>query len=65
MSVPKKRKTSSSVKQGRSHLALKKTVLSKCPKCGKALKAHTACTFCGNYKNKEVIKPKTKSKKKK
>ncbi len=65
MSVPKKRKTPGSVRQGRSHLALKKVVLSKCSKCGKAIKAHTACSFCGNYKNKEVIKPKTKLAKKK
>ena len=63
MSVPKKRKTSSSVRQGRSHLALKKTNLAKCPKCGRAIKPHTACSFCGYYKGKEVIKTKRKVKK--
>lgn len=63
MSVPKKRRTSSSVGRRRSHHALKEVTLNKCSQCGKAVKPHTACSFCGTYKGKQVIKPKTKQKK--
>jgi len=65
MSVPKKRRTKSSVGSRRSHHALKKINLKKCPKCGRAVEPHRACSFCGTYKNKEVIKIDTKDKKKK
>jgi len=64
MSVPKKRRTKSSVGRRQSHHALKKTTLSKCPQCGRAVEPHKACSFCGTYKGKEVIKIKTKAKKK-
>lgn len=65
MSVPKKRRTKSSVGKRRSHHALKKTTLNKCSQCGKAVKPHKACAFCGTYKGKQVIKVKTKTKDKK
>jgi len=60
MSVPAKRRASSESARRRSHLALKKVVLNKCPQCGKAVKPHKACLFCGTYKGKEVIKINTK-----
>ncbi len=60
MSVPKKRRTKSSVGQRRSHHALKSVNLSKCPQCGKAVEPHKACAFCGTYKKREVIKIKEK-----
>ena len=63
MSVPKKRRTKSSVGNRRSHHALKTTTLNKCPQCGKAVRPHVACTFCGNYKSKEAVKIKSKTKK--
>lgn len=63
MSVPKKRRTKSSVGNRRSHHALKKTTLNKCPKCGKTVRPHTACSFCGVYKGQEVVKIKDKTKK--
>jgi len=65
MSVPKKRRTKSSAGGRRSHHALKKINLSTCSKCGRAVKPHRACAFCGTYNKKEVIKIKTKDKKKK
>ena len=65
MSVPKKRRTKSSRGNRRSHHALKEITLSKCPQCGRAVKPHTACTFCGAYKGEEVVKIKTKDTKKK
>ena len=64
MSVPKKRRTSSSAGRRRSHHALKKAILSTCPKCDSAVMQHTACEFCGTYKNREVITIKEKSVKK-
>lgn len=65
MSVPKKRKTSSSIRQQRSHHSLKKQTLATCSKCGQAVKPHCACSFCGNYKDRVVLKVETKTKNKK
>lgn len=63
MSVPKKRKTRSATRQQRSHHSLKKQTLANCSKCGQAIKPHTACSFCGNYNGKVVLKIKDKTKK--
>jgi len=65
MANPKKKKTHSKTHQGRSHLALKKVVLKKCPKCGAARRPHTVCGFCGSYKGQAVLKIKAKTSKKK
>ena len=65
MANPKKRKTHSATHKSRSHLALKKVTLNKCPKCGKALKPHNACVACGSYKGREVKKVKIKAQSKK
>ena len=65
MSTQAKKRTSSQKNRRRSHHALTKITLSKCPQCGKAIKPHTACEFCGTYKGKEVIKIKVKTKKEK
>ena len=64
MSLPKKRKTRSSVGQSRSHQALKKKTLNSCPNCGQAVLPHRVCGFCGSYKNKIVLKIKDKKSKK-
>lgn len=64
MSVPKKRRTKSSVGNRRSHFALKNAVLTTCPKCDKAVQMHTACAFCGTYKKREAITIKEKATKK-
>ena len=61
MSVPKKRRTSSSVGRRRSHHALKKVALIKCSKCGKSTEPHRACSFCGTYRDREIIKIKEKT----
>ncbi len=65
MSVPKKRRTRSSVKRRQSHDSLKKKNLAVCLQCGKAVLSHTACLICGYYKGKQVIKIKSKVDKKK
>lgn len=55
MPVPKQRHTKSRRNRRRSHLALKKKNLSKCPKCGEPILSHRYCANCGYYKNREVI----------
>lgn len=55
MSVPKRKKTKSSVKQRRMHQFLVEPVLTPCPKCNKPRKLHSVCPNCGFYKGKEVI----------
>lgn len=61
MANPKKQKTHSATHKSRSHLALKKKVLNKCPKCGQALKPHNACSACGYYRGKAILKIKLKA----
>lgn len=65
MANPKKRKTHSAAHKGRAHLALKKQILNKCPKCGQAVKPHNACGVCGSYRGREVRRIKIKATKKK
>jgi large subunit ribosomal protein L32 len=63
--VQMKRRTSSDRDKRRSHDALKKVTLNKCPQCGKAVPPHTACAFCGSYRGREAVKIKVKAKTKK
>lgn len=65
MSVPTQRRTSSKVGQRRSHHALEKVVLNKCEECGKAVRPHSACPTCGNYKGRKAVKIKAKKAKSK
>ena len=64
MPEPAKRRSRSKARRGRAHQALKNVSLSKCQKCGKSVRPHRACSFCGVYKGKEVIKIKGKRVKK-
>lgn len=64
MALQSQRRTKSSKKRRASHFALDKKQLTKCPKCGKAIKPHCACKSCGTYKGKEAVKIKSKIKKK-
>jgi large subunit ribosomal protein L32 len=65
MSVPGQRRSSSQAKRGRSHQALKKITLNKCSKCGQATQPHKACSFCGTYRGRQVVKVKTRAGKEK
>jgi large subunit ribosomal protein L32 len=65
MPVPAKRRSRSKGRRNRAHQSLKKIKTNKCPKCGQVILSHSACGFCGTYKGREVIKIKTKIKKKK
>ena len=55
MAVPKQRKTKSRQGQRRMHIYLKPSSLVTCPKCGKPIRPHRVCSYCGYYKGKEVI----------
>jgi large subunit ribosomal protein L32 len=55
MSVPKHRKNKSRARTKRSHHAIKTTTVNFCVKCGYAIKPHTACSNCGDYKGRKVI----------
>ena len=63
MSVPAQRRTKSSKKKRASHFALKKVNFSACPKCKRPVLSHHACSFCGTYAGREVLKIKLKGKK--
>ncbi|MEK9170829.1 MAG: 50S ribosomal protein L32 [Patescibacteria group bacterium] len=53
--VQVKRQTKGKRNRSRSHLALTKTFLAACAKCGKAVLPHHICAYCGFYDGKEVI----------
>ena len=54
--VPFRRTSKTKKRMRRTHL--KKTVgaITTCSECGAAIRPHRACTKCGFYKGKEVIK---------
>lgn len=56
MAVPFRRTSKTKKKMRRTHLKKEAPTMTKCPHCGEILKPHRACTKCGYYKNKEVIK---------
>ncbi len=58
MSVPKRRKTHSKTRKGRSHQALKNVQGVLCSNCKQPVLPHRACTACGYYKGKQVMRTK-------
>ncbi len=55
MTVPKSRGTKSKRDKRRLHIFLKKPTVTKCSKCGKMIRPHTTCSFCGYYKGRQII----------
>ncbi|MFH1867067.1 MAG: 50S ribosomal protein L32 [Patescibacteria group bacterium] len=62
MGLPGHRRTSSHKRRRASHFALSKTHLSNCSHCHKPVKPHHACTNCGYYRGRLVLKIKSKAK---
>ena len=62
MSTPKKRQTKSSRRMRASHFALSLKKSNTCPQCKKAVLPHHACSYCGTYGNKKVLKTKADKK---
>ncbi len=56
MAVPFRRTSKTKKRMRRTHLKKEVGAITTCPKCGAAIRPHRACTKCGNYKGKEVIK---------
>lgn len=55
MAVPRKRKSNSRRKNQRSHDALRRPTISKCPNCESPRLPHRVCGECGFYNGKEVV----------
>lgn len=60
MALPTQKRSKSRQKIRQYQYRLKKLNLSVCPKCKKPVRPHHICLFCGTYKEKEIIKPKSK-----
>lgn len=56
MAVPFRRTSKTKKAMRRTHLKKDAPALTTCSKCGNTLKPHRACTKCGYYAGKEVIK---------
>ncbi len=54
MAVPKKRKSHSKTRMGRSHHALSPTWTLTCVQCGAPHLPHTVCGNCGYYRGRQV-----------
>ncbi len=59
MAVPFRRTSKTKKRMRRTHLKKEVGALTTCSKCGATLRPHRACTKCGNYKDKEVLKVKS------
>ena len=55
MPIPRQRHTKGRRNRRRSHLALKKTNLTACAKCGQMNLPHQVCLNCGTYAGREVV----------
>lgn len=54
--LPARRISKTSKRMRRTHLKKDAPTITKCANCGETLMPHRACTKCGYYKGKEVIK---------
>lgn len=55
MGLPGKKLSKSSKRRRAAHFALDQIQLVACKKCSKAILPHRACTYCGTYKNRQVM----------
>jgi len=56
MSVPTQRHTKSRKRKRRATKKTSSPTLTICPKCKRPVLPHRACSFCGTYQGKEVLK---------
>lgn len=56
MAVPFRRTSKTKKRMRRTHLKKTVNAMVACPKCGAMIRPHRACTECGYYNGKEVIK---------
>ncbi|HSG30281.1 MAG TPA: 50S ribosomal protein L32 [Thermodesulfobacteriota bacterium] len=50
MALPKRKKSTSKSKKGRTHYKVKSPGASECPNCSEIKPPHRACPSCGFYK---------------
>ena len=56
MAVPFRRTSKTKKNMRRTHLKKEVGALTTCPNCGASIRPHRACTKCGNYNGKNVLK---------
>jgi large subunit ribosomal protein L32 len=64
MPNPKRRHSNTRTRKRRTHDVMTVANTSGCTNCGKPIRSHRVCPFCGYYKGRQVIQIKTKEKKK-
>ncbi len=55
MGLPGHRRTSSDKRRRAAQHGLTATNPTICPKCGKSIRPHRACAFCGTYRGRQVL----------
>lgn len=55
MAVPKRKMSRANTRARRSQWKATATTLVACPRCTRAKRPHTACSFCGTYGDREVL----------
>jgi large subunit ribosomal protein L32 len=55
MAVPRHKHTRASVGQRRMHIFITPAALTSCRKCGKKVRPHIVCKYCGFYKDREIV----------
>lgn len=55
MALPKHKHSSARRDKRRSHLAMRPTNLTRCAQCGKAIRPHRVCSFCGTYRGRQAV----------
>ena len=56
MPLPKRRHSNARTRKRRSHHALSMPTLVECPNCHERKLPHRACSACGYYRGREVVK---------
>ncbi|MDD2238561.1 MAG: 50S ribosomal protein L32 [Bacilli bacterium] len=56
MAVPARRTSKTKKRMRRTHLKKTAPNIVVCPNCEESIMPHRACTKCGYYKGKEIIK---------
>lgn len=55
MGVPKRKTSKMRLRTRKAANRWHAPKLSKCPQCGSSVLAHTACSACGYYKERQVL----------
>ena len=61
MAVPQRRTSKTRKRKRRTHFKLAVPGMHECPSCGEQTAGHKACSSCGVYKGREVVKVKEAS----